>query len=119
MEDNVMIDQENIISSSPPVKRKVEVLDDGEILIVGKVIVSVDNLRCTALQLDNDIPDSFQIETNKQGEPMVWMANPQDPLSKYDLEALEQIKQNPELVEFRSGTYKTTQIWSRRKKQNG
>lgn len=118
MNDDVMINLDNIISSSAPgAKRKTEITEEGEIVVTGKVTISVDNLRCTALILDNDIPHTFRIETDKSGNVIFWKAKPNEGFSKFDQEILDQINEDPSCVEFRDGYYKVNTIWTRRKRK--
>lgn len=88
-----------------------------------KVIISVDNLRCTAyrVEVENSGEDPDNNYTEDTFEIIeYWPARLGDSYSKTDLEAIDQIEsvkrgeKDPPFVEFRFGTYIAQSTWSRK-----
>lgn len=88
-----------------------------------KVIISVDNLRCTAYKLtapDQEEEDPDLSYTEDTYEIIAyWPARVYEDYSKTDLEIVDQIKATERgesnFVEFRVGTYTAQSTWSRKR----
>ncbi len=79
-----------------------------------KVLISVDNLRCTGYTLPEDHPD-HTLDTFEIVE--TWIANPKNPLSKEDKIILDQFSgKDSAIIEFRYGTYIANPVWSKKKR---